>query len=167
MNAGAPLTHSLLFVCLFVYSMWDPPTIGWHLISSLKPLWKHVHRHSQRCISQVIVDSVKLTMKVHEHKCLGFLSTACWATCENRLNLNKHIGGNVSIQLTLPVLASLSHQPVWSSFWPVSKLRSSGVMSEIFIWLGQQVWSAYWHQEVPVPLQNSCLGSVLLSLRLV
>lgn len=40
-----------------------PPTFRTSLLSLVKPLWKNLHRHTQKCLSIVIINPVKLTVK--------------------------------------------------------------------------------------------------------
>lgn len=41
-----------------------PLTTRAHLLSSLKPLWKRLHRHTQKCISWVISNLVMVIGKI-------------------------------------------------------------------------------------------------------
>lgn len=46
-NVHSPLTLFSLFILVL-----QPPEGFPGLLSSVKPLWEHLHRHSQRCVSQ-------------------------------------------------------------------------------------------------------------------
>lgn len=44
-----------------------PPTSKMALSVLQKPFWAHLHRYSQRCVSMVILNPVKLTTRINHH----------------------------------------------------------------------------------------------------
>lgn len=62
------------------HSVWDPrpqavsPTYRRGLPSSVKPLWKHLHRHMWRWVSVVIQNPVKLTVNINISVLLSYMT---------------------------------------------------------------------------------------------
>lgn len=60
-------------LCLLLPSVWDlsswvvPPTFRMALPFSVKPLWKWLHRHSQRSVFKEILNTLNLAMKISCH----------------------------------------------------------------------------------------------------
>lgn len=61
------------------------PSFRVHSPCSVKPFWKHSLRDTHRCVSMVILNAVKLTMKINNHRQSGIEHAKCSRSCQTRI----------------------------------------------------------------------------------
>lgn len=75
---GEGSSHFLLFIqCGTPARGIVLPSYQVHLPCSAEPFWKHPHSDTHRYVSMVILNAVKLTMKINNHRQYGIEHSKC------------------------------------------------------------------------------------------
>lgn len=101
---------------------------------SVKPFWKHFHRHTQMCASMVLLNPIKLTTKIGHHTLAAFVSLkSCMPGIESQSGIMVAVclpGGCGTLKTVWPPLLGLGCYwhlvgGGWGCYWPLGCTESS------------------------------------------